>query len=391
MAFGMKHWLGVVGVGVALVSILGLPPASIERPPYRATMLPEAVRLRALQTRLARVNATLRVDRTVADLVPATLAAPDGLTIRGTDRVSDSLAAGIRTRVHRELTAAGVTGHDVALGVFVAGHPANTLPGGYPNRAEYYWGSRDGRAYCFAVLPMGSRWEKNRWEHEQPSLEGFFASVLGPCELIAKYGLPGATVERWLGGPGETLAATAEPLSEDDKADLLQRYATLREIQSRNSSGPAQGFFGRSLASLRCWARKGAGCAALIENPADFGFQAQDSSSVVRYLLGHTALSAVDQGTNFMPGGAHFAADLAGEFGDARFEAFWKADKPFADAFESAFGTDLAGWSLAYLSQLLPPAKARTDVTLGTGLGTVLLLALAAILGTVWAKRRQVA
>lgn len=393
MAFRMKHWLGVVGVGVALVSILSLPPASIEPPRYKATMIPEAARLRAVQTRLARVNATLRVDRAAAAFVPATLAASDGLTIRGTDHVSDSLAAGIRARVHRELTAAGVTAHDVALGVFIAGHPTNTLPGGYPARTEFYWGARDGRAYCFAVVPMGSGWERNRWEHEQLDLERFVPSVLGPCELIAKYGLPGPAVDRWLEGSGEALAATATPLSGNERAAMVQQYAVMRRMQPQQRFGRSVGFgfFGHSLASVRCWAREGAGCAALIEHPADFGFQATDSSSLVSYLVRHTALSAVDQGLNFVPASVHFAADLARDFGAARFEAFWKADEPFPDAFESAFGTDLASWSLAYLSPVLPPAKAGPGVTSTAKLGTVLLLGLAAVLGTMWARRRQVA
>lgn len=392
MAFGMKHWLGVVGVGVALVSILSLPPAPIARPPYRATVLPEAAHLTAVQKGLARVNATLRVDRAVAAFVPATLASPDGLTIQGTDHVSDSLAAGIRARVQRELTAAGVTTHDVALGVFVAGYPANTLPGGYPGQTEFYWGARDGRAYCFAVVPMGPRWERNRWEHEQISFERFVPSVLGPCELIAKYGLPGPTIARWLEGSGEALAATAVPLSGNEQAAMVQQYAVMRRMQPEQRFGRALavGFFGHSLASLRCWAREGTGCAALIEHPADFGFQVRDSSSLTSYLVRHTALSAVDQGLNFVPASVHFTADLAREYGDARFEAFWKADKPFAEAFESAFGVDLASWSLAYLSPVLPPTKAGPGVTLTAKLGTVLLLGLAAILGTVWARRRQV-
>jgi hypothetical protein len=384
MAFGMRHWLGVVGVGVALASILSLPPASLERPTPENTRLPEEARAEALQARLTRVNATLRVDRTAADLVPATLAAPDGLTIRGTDRASDSLAADIRPRVHEELADAAVTTHDVALGVFVAGRPENDLPGGSPPNAEYYWGTRDGRAYCFTVLPL--------WETKVLSVRERWASVLGPCELIAKYGLPGPTVERWLGGPGEALAATATPLPRVERALMVQRYRKLYATLPRKAFGRTIGSSGpyASLAVEQCWAREGVGCAALIEHPPEFGALAGGGSSVLHYVAQHTALSAVERSTPLAPVASYVAADLAHEFGDARFETFWKADEPFSRAFESAFGTDLPGWSLAYFSPLLPAARAGPDVTSDAALGTVLLLALAAILGIVWARRRQV-
>jgi len=385
MAFGMRHWLGIVGVGVALVSIMTLPPASIERPTSRSTRLPEEARARALQAKLTRVNATLRVDRTVADLVPATLAARDGLTIRGTDHVSDSLAAGIRARVHEELAAAAVTTHDVALGVFIAGRWENRFPGGSPARAEYYWGTRGGRAYCFTVLPL--------WETRVLSARERWASALGPCELIAKYGLPGPTVERWLSGPGEALAATATPFPEVERALVVQQYRKLYETLPKKAFGRPIGSYGpyASLAVEQCWARERAGCAALIEHPPEFESMPGGSASVTHYVSQHTALSAVERSTPLLPIASHVAADLAHEFGDARFETFWKADKPFADAFASAFGTDLASWSLAYFSPLLPAAGAGPDVALGGELGTVLLMALAAILGTVWARRRQVA
>lgn len=388
MAFRMRHWLGVVGVGVAIVLILSLPPASVGRPPFKITRLPEQARAMALRSELLRVNATLRVDRTAATLVPATLASPDGLTVRGTDAVSDSVVPAIRARVRRELAAAGVTTPAVALGLFFAGRPENALPGGSPVFTEYYWGVRDGRAYCFTVLPI---WISRAIRHQ--SRYDQFASLLGPCELIAKYGIPGPTIERWLEGPGEALAATATPFREVDRALLVKQFRTFYEKLPRNSFGRLVDFPGAnvSLAREQCWAREGAGCAALIAHPADLGSGTGGRSSLAQYLVQHTAMSTVDRGMGLASPTAHVVADLAHQFGDARFEAFWKADKPFAEAFESAFGTDLASWSLAYFSPMLPAAKAGPDVPLEAELSTVLILALAAILGTVWARRRQVA
>lgn len=387
MAFGMKHWLGVVGVGVALVSIMSLPPASFERPAFKLKRLPEEVRLAALQMKVDRLNATLRIDHYTATFVPATVSAPDGLIIQGPAGVDDKSLSAVRTRIHDELASGGVTTRDVSLGVFFV-HPSEgtdaEAPGGYLWTVEYYWGSRAGRPYCFTVVPLGT---SGRIMPASPFLPS--PSVLGVCELIAKYGLPGPTIERWLGNGGDALAATATPSNEADRAFTRTQYEMLF------SAGFGRGVYfpggPSSLAVMRCWSRIGAGCAEFIQSPPEVYYRTEAQRARAFYLVGHTALSAVRHRAPFDPTSAHVAADLSEQFGDASFAAFWKSDKPFTQAFESAFGTSLPKWSVEYLSAVLPMRTAGPNVTLDARISTILLLALSAIIGGVWASTRRVA
>jgi hypothetical protein len=211
-------------------------------------------------------------------------------------------------------------------------------------------------------------------------------SILGTCELVAKYGLPGPTVEQWLSSGGVSLAGTAVPSLPSD------RHLHLPGRGRRGTYGRLSMLtLTRDNLSLdRCWIGAEAGCGELVEHPRPASFSGDAYPELVSYLILRTGLSAVDEPSVPGPFTYHLAADLARQFGDDRFEGFWKTDEPFQDGFLEAFGTDLDGWALQRASTYLDVSRPGPDVTLDAKISTLLILALSAIIGGAWAGRRRV-
>jgi len=384
MSLGLKHWLGIVAVGVALALILALPPTSIARPFHRAKRFTEEAQLLALRREGARLEGELRITRYMKAFLPAALEAFPDIAVRGSRRMSAEEVDEVRGRIGRELARGRVAAGGVALGVFFVDEGEMVYPGlpwGRIKAQEFYWGRQDGRTYCFTVAAVHPA------SLSSPAAQVPGArSILGTCELVAKYGLPGPTVARWLSSGGMSLAGTAVPSLPNDRHSYLA---------GRGRRGPygrltTLGVTRDNLALDECWTGAEAGCGELVEHPRPAGFPGDAYADLVSYLIPRTGLSAVDQPSVPGPFTYHLAADLARRFGDDRFERFWKTSEPFQDGFLEAFGTDLDGWALRRASTSLEVSRPGPDVTLDAKISTLLMLALSAIIGGAWARSRRV-
>lgn len=390
MALGMKSWTGLVLAGCAALALRYLPPSEVQVSRGQVE-LQESRRASALSDDAARANAMLQRLRIAAEVIPATLA--------GTGEVVFSAAEGSdpadveRARGEALAEAAALPG-GVALGAFYVswrdhGHPG--APSSYIGDVEYYYGERDGRAYCAAVHPV---WRRRTGEPF--SLYGVTydrTTALGLCALVARHGLPGPAGQAWIDGGGSamtTASVPSDPASYTFSTRLGRSFERVGPL-GLPQAGPLAGGF-RTTPVERCLSGRADGCAAVLMRPSN-----PWASRFWRYgaewapLFAATPLSAVQEQSIFEPADRHVAADLVAEFGADRFRQWWTADGDPAQAFEEAFGVDPGEWYLARISQLVTIRAAGPGVTPNGLAGTVLLLALGGVVAGAWARSRRVA
>lgn len=387
MALGMKKWLGLVAVCMALVAIRTLPPEPLEVPSERLLTKTQAQRrLDALLGDAARANLTLQRMRWADRMIPATLADGGPVTFSFPEGVNPDDVERVRERVLEE---ARTTPSDVAAGLLFHTGSEDAYPGapgGSVREAEYYFGERDGRAFCVTVRPV---WRMGREGELRLETPWSGESDLGLCALVRRFGLPGPAVEQWLAGGGTALAGSARTAT----TKVVPAYLSL-DLGNFNRRGP---FGQRPLGSRegnipmdRCFAGVVEGCADLFLNPPRLGWFG-DYEYGIDQAVRNSPLSAVGVQSWFYPADQYVTADLAEQFGDARFRAWWTADGDVSAAFQAAFGTDVGSWYLQQVAEYVPISRPGPGVG-GTGLlGALLLLTLSTVLAGGWARRRRVA
>jgi len=388
MSLGMKTWLGMVATGMALIALRTLPPSPFEMPLGRAPTTQAERHLDALRAEAVRTNMALQRLRWADAMVPATLAGDGPVAFGFPERAVPEQAERIRERT---LAEAAATPSDVAVGLYFLLSGSDAYPGaptGPARQSEYFFGGRDGRPYCVTVRPSWRLTEDGRIALPPARL---YESYLGLCALIRRYGLPGSAVEQWLAGGGAALATTARP----GAGLVVPSYllGDLRGFQRRGLLGRrpvSVGFSTLAVPMDRCFAGVVEGCADLFLHPVESGgprAYAGASSSLVET----SAVSAVQESSYFQPLDQFVAADLADQFGDARFRAWWTADDDVGDAFRAAFGVDVGTWYLHRIGALVPISRPGPAVG-GSGLlGGLLLLALSTVLAAGWARKRRIA
>lgn len=389
MALGMKHWIGLVVAGCAAVALQGLPPAPLEIP-QRDAPLPAEARLHAMTRRAALANAQLLrvrwgdeyIARTLSDDGPLAFGAPDGVDPVELERVHESAL--------RTLDELGPQRADVAIGLFYASMDDDAYPQAAPilnlGSADYYFGERDGQAYCTTVVPVLGR----RGRFRLPSV-GQTTSRLGVCQLVARYGLPGPAVTTWLADGGTALALTLEP-SQESHFSFSAAWAS--QLERRSYMGLVeQSPLSRRLGidRQRCFAGAKDGCANVFARAGINSYYSPWGNYRLADALKETPVSAVQQRSILEPADQRVAADLAAQFGEERFRAWWTAEGSVEEAFQDAFGTDAGSWYQARVAKLIPVAR-RGPAPTGTGLlGVLLLLGLGMTVGGAWSRGRTVA
>jgi len=398
MALGMRHWIGLTLAGGALIALRLLPPSELELPTPEAPTQ-EAVYSQALQADAWRANARLQRLELAEAAIPATLAAEGPLYLRVPEGADPSDVQEVGTRAAAAAAEARRGGADVALGLFYL----SSREFGNPNAPsvrmsqEYYFGEREGRAYCVATASV---WRMAR--DRRIRLTGIYGSRVGleVCELVARYGLPGDAVRRWLEQGGTAMAATLEP-SDPAKFSFSTRLGVLFERRGLLGipfrSGPSGYVWPRTLAREQCLAGLAEGCAALFLWPGGdprgywgIGFVYRAGPDF-RELFGSTPLSAVQGESLLEPADRHVAADLVSEFGEDRFRRFWTAGGATDVAFQDAFGVDPGTWYARRVAKLVTISEPGPGVAWNGALGALALLALGTLAGSAWARRRSVA
>jgi hypothetical protein len=253
----------------------------------------------------------------------------------------DTLAQRVRT----EITSLGIARPAVDLGVFLVdarhGSETSRLVGGTSPRFEWYAGSRGGRPYCLSVRtnvrPSARNLLTGRW---QPRGVGRVTNILGPCALYARFGMPGAEIQRWMLGAGGSFAverADVPPPPNPLEQRPLWLFTRLSSV--RPSDLPLEG----------CLAGRADACERLVleesgpEYDALERYEPEIRRADVPLLDGHPTALGVTAAL------ASFASErmldaLRRRFGDEAFAAFWQSDRSVPDAFTAAFGTTLSAW-----------------------------------------------
>lgn len=388
MALGMKSWVGLMAAGCAALALKALPPSALE-PPRQPFVLQEELLERALLDDARLANARLQRLRIADRAIPLTLAETGPLAFSVPAGADPEEAEHARSRALEELS--GVPpGVKVGL-VYVewreGGHPG--APVNWNGDTEYYFGSREGQAYCVTVLPT---WRPNGG---RVRLTGVAVSRtrLGLCNLVARHGLPGPAVREWLRVGGTAMAVSPTP---SDQRPFAFTAEFGPEFQRRGLLGlPLVGgrYFGglHSTGAEQCFAGIAEGCATLLLRPGapwsryGFGVGAAD------FLDGTTPLSAIQQRSILEPADNHVAADLLQQFGEERFRRFWTADGDLAAAFQDAFGVGAGEWYRDRASRLVTLQRPGPRVTFRGVTVALLLLSLSAVIAGGWARRRRVA
>jgi hypothetical protein len=389
----MRHWIGLVMVGCAALAVRFLPPSEWT-PPERLPTLPEVVYEERLRDEAATANARLVRFRVADQVIPATLGHDGPLALDFPERAdAEQVARATELATAEAEEALSDGGRDVALGLFYTywrdlGHPG--APTATVPEVEYYFGERDGRAYCAAVMPT---WRTARDGTVHLSGVPNSRSRLGVCQFVARYGLPGGAAQAWLERGGTALTATLAPSSETSftfSSGFGTRFER-RGILGLPVAAPGMRSY-RTVAQEQCFAGVREGCATLFGSPS--------GQHSVRYfymrgapeqLIATTPLSAVQSYSAMEPADRHVAADLVAEFGEERFTRFWSADGDLDEAFVQAFGVAPGTWYAERTARLItfaPPGPRVAGVGL---LGVLLIVGLATVVGGGWAGRRRVA
>jgi hypothetical protein len=394
----MRHWIGLALAGCAAVALRFLPPAEFE--PYRETPPQDVVYERALREDAAHANARLQRIRMAERVIPATLSAEGPLAFGAhgnarPEEVERGRADALREA--EELLALGGPGDGapVALGLFYTlpnegAHPGAPLR--YAPEGEFYLGERDGRAYCVAVFPSVFR----RRDGTFPLAGlGNNRSRLGVCAAVARYGLPGGAVRRWLESGGAAFASSTVPsrLAPGAFSTAFGRAYRRRGALGLLSTGRGWASQLRTLPTEQCFAGVAAGCADLFLEPGallsryDYRYRRGGTDA----LRKATPLSAMGGYTPLEPADAHVLADLADEFGEERVRRWWVSDGDPAAAFRDAFGIEAGAWYAARVARLVTIDPPGPGVTPMGFLGVLLVLAVGGAAGGAWAVCRRVA
>ncbi len=382
----MIRWLGLLALGLAAVTTWAAPdPASIDlrRPAiavYDGRLADDAsprVRMNHLDTRLATLAARLHAIDELDEWVPSLLqhhAREGGLWIRGTPGVPQ-----ITLRSIHEAFAKLTPDADVAVGMVAvpgAGLSEVTRPRQAVGRAE------DGTAWCIRIVSVPSNPEEAgvAWPVPTPTDELYAANPFGVCAWVARHGLPGTEVTRWLEDSGRGLLGylggpAIHPLFRRSIVQESPRF--LHDRPSVEARACAAGeldycesllFPPRDILSGRRAAQRHGGLAELYLDEATFRSQ-RWLGQVVRGVF----------------------PELHADFGADAFGEFWRSDAPVPEAFEAAFGVTPGEW---LQGELLGPERVARSGPAPRGIEWIAVMAWALLflgIATRTVKRRRAA
>ena len=347
MAFGMKGWLALVVGSCAAVAASLLPPERIEL--EGDEKLPEQIRHDAVLSELRQAHMTLQLTRW-----------------------SDSLSA--------LLGSEALTGdHPLRVGAFwqpVLHGAMPDVPLGIPILANLTFADLGAdQAYCFTV-------------HTHPGTAAFegipVADLPSPCQILDRFGVPGARIGEWLDRGAWEFAVSREPIP--DHLQLRDRsYADLPLFGTRRHP-----FATRDATTGGCLAGDPVDCSLSVTDPVYIG----ENGAELRRAMDASPVSYADlDWADESPFGYlddTLFADLERQFGAEAFARFWSSDQEVPAAFRNAFGVDLGEWVLGWVDQQLGVSRAGPSLPLGDLLLSIGTLSLFAAIASGAAISRRV-
>ncbi len=393
MAFGMKHWIGLVLAGCALLAVAALPP--------RAPRIDGRVTSSAAERRAAALSSEVRRDHELLkrlrwqDSLPSLVIrkAVDGVAVVAPPQFPDSVLAAVRSQVLDEKRELGRTDPHVLFGYVFQPNDQSAQPGIHTRSTYNPWpdvmaGEAEGHPYCLAVLEV-SRRTLDRPEGLRNSMRWYLGShrteMMGICRLVLRYGLAGTDVTSWLKAGASSFALS------QNRASGAQAWRT--RWNSTSSAVLAQWLAHLSPSGpLRaCLARRTEACLAeaRVIHPQD----SSRSMAIGVFIQTHSDfLRATSPGSPpFSLAGGFLFADLEQEFGSDAFGRFWRSNEGVQQAFHDAFGVDMDTWLVRWTRRNLPTYRPGPSLAGMTALGFFVLLAICGGLAAVATAKRSVA
>lgn len=391
MALGLKRWVALVVLGVAVVAAWGLPPEprifTFTRSENPTT--PERRAARALDGEIGRTNGLLKRVRWLDSLEAAFEDTP-------------VVAEGVRLGVHPEAPAAGPLTQAVRreaseldleepglarVGVFVVDvnqgtHPEFRRRLSYSD-GEYYVLKGDGGPACLVVL-LTSRPDEVTISALFRGQEGA-SNLLGPCAYYHRYGPPGAAIGDWLVRAGLDFARRPRPSTPGslDPRTLPGRRPVLSVF------GADWGrFSGVSLTARACLGGSHERCVQALR-------EGREPAASLTWLQ-EQGLPLLGEGRRRWGRGpfggfeGHLLADAEEEFGTERFREFWTSDAALEEAFRTSFDEPLDQWVMEWARARLGPEDRGPGMKAGTLLLSLAMIGLFMAGGVVVVKRRRV-
>jgi len=399
MASGMKYWLTAVAVGITLVMIWQLPPAS--SPLHeRVVKKAEAAVFEELRREVRFTSETLRrylwSDSLTALVFEREVDGVGHTYIEGQELDSGQVlpfelnteqVLRFEEKVRGEVDEARRGNAEMVFGYVFQHSQQNARPNTGNlgrTRVETFAGSFEGRPYCLQVrvgnpreMGLAITNELSETDNVRPR-----TTLLGECAFYLRYGLPGDGIRQWVESGGAFHAI------EQAGAGRPPQLPTWEQLRAPFGFGLV-GMTNRPIEADQCLAGDGEACGWLLANP---GYKDRISANDLAVAAASPATSlgsyrSGDVSWTSRYSGMYLLSDLETEMGFAAFDRFWKSEAAFDVAFEDAFATDPGSWMLTWLAQstrIYPPGPGLPrSATSGS------MLTIALLLGIAWSFQRR--
>ena len=373
MATGMKHWLGLVAGGFAIVAVATLPPSTTEI--YRTTSLPEQRRYDAVRTEVRRAHGVLRETRWSDSLSAlAVRTAVDGLAFGfpESDRLTTEGVEEWKALLSAQVEAIEPRDGQMVVGFFAQPVVHGTIPD-VPTPSVYgrhtFVGVRDGTPYCLQVNAL--------FRIRDVDLRSGASLGLAGCRLYAKYGAAGPRIQDWLDA-----GALGFALRSGDDRPFAEFELDVPIF------GLSRGIYASTLELQRCLSGDTGACVRVVTDPEIIFARGGD----VAYLVANSPVSNLDgfSRSPFEYQDDYLLADLEAELGAEAFARFWTSDASVPQAFEAAFGVEMGAWVLTWVESEIGLYQAGPTTRAGAFWLSVLTLMVLASIASGTAMRRRV-
>lgn len=266
----------------------------------------------------------------------------------------------------------------------------NTLP------IETFLPSADTRNACVTVLRLRFPLGISSSQIVQATRSGIvlpetISSLLGPCALVARFGVPGPGVSEWLAGNGWEPARFAEwnapatPWTDDFQADgyaLFDRVLLTADPdwRLRRVITPR---------GIACLANLNGACASL------FNSRQRQSDSVWRRTVvassGASPSMFFDRAASDLgPAAGSVVSEMVRVLGPERFQQFWTSELPADEAFAKASGGEVGSWIGSWARRMYGPASVGPTVGISGVVAGFVFFGLTLVFAAYVAERRRV-
>ena len=377
MAPRMKHWIGIVAAGMALVAAWRLPPPSSAPREVEVTTARE-IRHQRLSDEYRWTSEALRRVRWSDSLSLLTVErAVEGLTVvaPAESALDATLLSRLTETMRGQLDALGGRSSDMVFGL--AYQPYDHDQNGDDlvsrrDRTETYLGSRGGVDYCMRVRVHHPEQLARQVARVSGSPEQLLppSEAFGPCRFYLRYGAAGDRIQEWLqkGGLGFAIKRGARPAHMVEASERLS-------FRRHSVFGFRVAAFNRPIETDQCLSGLPKACAALFVDPLlSDGVAAREQELVKRSPAASIGGSLLQAYTWYDD--PYLLSDLESELGSEAFARFWTSELAVADAFEEAFGVDVGSWLITWIEAVTPiekpgpglPRSASSESMLAVGL-----------------------